>query len=347
MSTMSASLESAAAFEASTLGFLYRQWITRRPPVPIGTNLNSQVAIITGSNSGLGLEAGRQLLQLGLSHLIVAVRSTAKGEKAAESLRSEFHDAQISVWSLDMESYDSIKGFVEWCKSLPRIDIALLNAGLSGGPEFKTTEATGHEHSFQVNYLSTMLLAILLLPILKTKRISGPKPPVLSIVTSDTAFWQKLETPGPVLAEFDKPNAYDPFLWYGRAKLLQMLFITKLAQEVNADDVVVNLANPGLCHSEFQRKDGTPTSAFWATVFTVFITAVARSTAAGASTYVDAVVLKRQQSHGSYVSDWTIKPFPQLLYTQEGADIQVRLWEETMEELHFAGVSDIIKHLRD
>ncbi|KAI0155342.1 retinol dehydrogenase 12 [Xylariaceae sp. FL1272] len=344
---MSASLESAAAFETSILGFLHRQWLTRRPPFPTETNLNSQVAIITGSNSGLGLEAGRQLLQLGLSHLIVAVRSKAKGEKAAEGLRSEFPDAQISVWVLDMESYDSVKAFVERCKSLPRIDIALLNAGLSGGPEFKIAEGTGHEHSFQVNYLSTMLLAILLLPILKTKRVSGSKPPVLSIVTSDTAFWQKLETPGPVLAQFDKPNNYDPFRWYARAKLLQMLFINKLAQEVNADDVVVNTANPGLCDTGFLQKDGTGMTGFWTLLFSVAKMAIARSVAAGASTYVDAVVVKGQESHGSYVSDWEIKPFPQLYYTQEGADIRERLWEETLEELNFAGVSDIIKHWRD
>ncbi|KAI0405159.1 retinol dehydrogenase 12 [Xylaria palmicola] len=346
---MSSELKNEASFEASVRGFFYRQWMVRRKPVPAGTNLSSQVAIITGSNSGLGFEAGRQLLQLGLSHLVMAVRSQSRGDRAAERLRAEFPAADISVWLLDMGSYASIAAFVERCGSLlPRIDMVILNAGLRGGAVFAAAEDTGHEYSVQVNYLSTALLAVSLLPILKAKRRAGSRPPVLSVVTSDTAFWTAVETRGPVLAQLDRAEGYAPMAWYQRAKLLQHFFVSRLAEEVDGGEVTVNLANPGLCAGTAfgadREKGGF--SVLARLFFDVFKAINARDLATGASTYVDAVVVKGAESHGSYVSDWAIRPYPEILYTEEGLRARERLWEETMEELNFAGASDIILQMK-
>ncbi|KAI3324444.1 retinol dehydrogenase 12 [Xylariaceae sp. AK1471] len=341
---MSSQLRSEASFESSMLGFFYRQWMLHRKPVPAGTNLSSQVAIITGSNSGLGLESGRQLLQLGLSHLVLAVRSQSRGNEAADGLRKEFPGANVSVWLLDMNSYDSIVTFVDQCKSLPKINMVILNAGLKGSDSFTTTKDTGHEYSVQVNYISTALLAILLLPVLKSLRVAGSKPPVLSIVTSDSAFWASIETQGPILAQLDRAESYSAMQWYQKAKLLQYFFVSKLAEEVDADDVIVNLANPGLCAgSEFGKSS---TSAIVLTFFSIVGLVLGRTLATGASTYVDAVVVKGEESHGSLVSDWAIRPYPEILYTQEGAQVRERLWEETMEELNFARVSDVIQRMK-
>jgi len=77
--------------------------------------LKGKVAIITGSNSGLGFESSRQLLTLGLSHLVLAVRSIEKGKAAASKLSLANPEATIDVWALDMESYDSIQAFVRKC----------------------------------------------------------------------------------------------------------------------------------------------------------------------------------------------------------------------------------------
>ncbi|KAI0453003.1 retinol dehydrogenase 12 [Xylaria acuta] len=343
---MSSQLRNEATFEATLLGFFYRQWLMHRKPVPAGTNLSSQVAILTGSNSGLGLEAGRQLLQLGLSHLIVAVRSQSKGDRAADGLRKEFPRANISVWLLDMTSYKSIAAFVEKCKSLSRIDIVILNAGLTSGGTFTRVKETSHELSFQVNYVSTALLTILLLPVAKSKRVTGSTPPVISIVTSDAAFWASVETQGPILAHFDKVEGYVPFAWYQNSKLLQYFFVSKLAEEVSSGDVVVNMANPGLCAGTAFAQDGQGVSGITRLFFNIFKAINARTAESGASTYVDAAVVKGEESHGSYVSDWAIRPYPEILYTEEGARVRERLWEETMEELNFAGASDIIKKMK-
>ncbi|KAJ2985250.1 hypothetical protein NUW58_g5637 [Xylaria curta] len=343
---MSSQLGNEASFYASSLGFYYRQWLLHPKPVPAGTDLSSQVAIITGSNVGLGLEAGRQLLQLGLSHLIIAVRSQAKGDKAADGLRKEFPGATISVWLLDMLSYPSITAFAEKCKSLPRIDMAILNAGLEGGRTFSVAKDTGHETSFQVNYISTVLLTILLLPIMKSKGVAGAKRPVISIVSSDSAFWSSVKTHGPILAQLDNGEEYSPMPWYRRTKLLQYFFVSKLAEEIDSSDVIVNLANPGLCGGTEFGRSGMGFSAFEQVFWGFWKAFLARTVVTGASTYVDAAVVKGEESHGSNVADWTIRPYPGILYTSEGAELRERLWEETMEELNFAGASNIIQRMK-
>jgi len=323
-------------------GFLRRQF-TRPKPLPAGINLTGQVAIVTGSNVGLGLEASRQLLQLGLSRLVMGVRSQVKGDAAAAQLRTAFPSATISVWILDLESYDSTRAFADQCATLPRIDIAILNAGLIHTP-YTVVPATQHEVTIQVNYLSTALLAILLLPMLKAKRVEGSaRPPVLTIVGSDVAYGTSMETVGPVLQQLENPKAFSPFAWYSKSKLLLALFVPKLAELVSSDEVLVNLANPGMTNgTAFLRE------APWILVklFAVIQFVFARSVAVGASTYLDAALAEGKESHGSFTSDWAIRPYPKFCYTPEGREVGKRLWEETMEELKFAGTSKIVESLK-
>ncbi|KAI1801973.1 NAD(P)-binding protein [Daldinia bambusicola] len=343
---MSQYLESEASFEGHFIGFLYRQWLIHRKPVPEGINVSGQTAIVTGSNSGLGFEAARQLFQLGLTHLIMGVRSQARGDAAADKLRKEFPESTISVWLVDMESYDSITAFAKKCETLPRIDIVILNAGLRCD-NFTAVKSTGHEKTFQVNYLSTVLLAILLLPVLKSKKLSSnsSSPPRLSIVTSDTAYWADPLKAGPVLPQFDIPEEFKSMRSYPRSKLLQIYFVSKLAEEINADDVIVNTSNPGFCRGT-NFGDGAVMSFIRSLTFWVFQNLNGRTGESGASAVVDGVVAKGKESHGSYVSDWGIRPYPEVLYTKEGQDIRERVWEETLEELNFAGASRIIEEMK-
>ncbi|KAI0382326.1 NAD(P)-binding protein [Hypomontagnella monticulosa] len=343
---MSQYLQSEAPFEGRFIGFLYRQWFKHRKPVPEGTSISGQTAVVTGSNSGLGFEAARQLLQLGLTHLIMAVRSQARGDAAANKLRNEFPGAKVWVWLLDMESYDSIKAFTERCETLPRLDIVILNAGLRSD-KFQLLANTHHEQSFQVNYLSTALLTILLLPVLKAKRpSSGTLPPRLSLVTSDTSYWAApFRQAGPILPQMDEREGFDPMKSYPRSKLLQLFFTAKLAEMVDPDDVIVNASNPGFCAGTSFGSDATipfPASLF----FWLFRNINGRTVETGASALVDAAVTKGKESHGSYVSEWAIRPFPGTMYTKEGDDMKLRIWEETMEELNSAGASKIVSDMK-
>ncbi|PFH62257.1 hypothetical protein XA68_14388 [Ophiocordyceps unilateralis] len=334
---MSIQLQGRARFEASVLGFLYRQF-TRQKPLPDDADLSDEVAVVTGSNVGLGLQAARQLLELGLSHLILAVRSRDKGDAAALLLRRDFPASVVSVWTVDFESYDSVRAFADRCATLPRLDIAILNAGLTK-MSYTVASETEHEMTLQVNYLSTALLAILLLPILKASR---GRRSVLTIVGSDLAYQAAIETRGPVLQQLDKREGYSGFKWYGMSKLLLTLFVAKLADFVKPDDVLVNMVNPGMTRgTDFFREFPS----LLLKLFAVGQWFLARSVPVAAATYVDAVVARGIESHGSFISDWAIKPYPAIFYTPEGRKVRDRLWEETMEELNFAGGATIVDSL--
>lgn len=130
--------------------FYKTQFCERQAGVPASTNLSSKTAIVTGANAGLGFESAKQLLDLNLSHLILAVRTPSKGENAANELRRLAPKAKIEVWQLDMCSYASIQAFAERVgRDLSRLDIALLNAGLVK-PSFELVKETGHEETLQV-----------------------------------------------------------------------------------------------------------------------------------------------------------------------------------------------------
>ncbi|EHA49140.1 hypothetical protein MGG_00357 [Pyricularia oryzae 70-15] len=330
---MSANLEAQAAAEATLQGFLWRQREAPKP-LPAGTSAKGQTSIITGSNTGLGLEASRQLLRLGLSHLVMGVRSKERGEAAAEQLRAEFPDAKISVWIVDMASYDSIRAFAAKCGAeLERIDSVILNAAVQT-PQFSLVEATGHELTMQTNYLSTAFLSLLLVPVLKAKKKEGAAPPVLSIVGSDTSYMTTLLSMNPALPACDKPENYSQFQAYARAKLLLVFFVAKLAEHVDPADVIINYPNPGLTKGTEIGRSATTLSKV---TFAAMQYLLARELDVGASVYLDAVFNYGAKGHGSFISDWTIKPYPPVWYTEEGKQLRTSLWEETLNELKPAG----------
>lgn len=251
----SAGLENRTSSESSALGFLRRQF-SKPKPLPSSTSLNDQVVIITGSSTGLGFEAARKFLKLGISHLVMAVRSQKRGDAAAEKLRGEFPKPTLCVWLLDMESPKSIQAFAEHCTALPRIDIAVLNAAIQK-PSFTLSPETGRETMMQVNYLSTIMLAILLLPVLKTKKqADAVRPPTISIVGSDLAYMFDIQRDSPILRPLQDPTTYDQYPLYSRLKLLLLLATAKLCESIDRENVIINVTNPGM-------TKGTPGSWRW------------------------------------------------------------------------------------
>lgn len=290
--------------------FIHAQLFIKPKLPPPTTDLTGKVAIVTGSSTGLGFHCCRHLLRLKLSHLILAVRSPTKGETARKLLAQEYPNATIEVYELEMGSYTSIQAFVRRVEErLPRLDIAILNAGIVS-PLFELNAETGHENVMQVNYLSTMLLAILLLPILKEKSPAGLSGR-LTIVGSGVAYGAKFPNRDevPLLASFDKKpagwdnNAATERYWV--SKLVGHLFMVELAGYVKAEDVVVNIVDPGLCKGSELNRD---TGGVLGVVMRVMKALLGRTMEVGSSTYVDAAVVKGKESHGCFVSDWEVRP---------------------------------------
>ncbi|UKZ93570.1 uncharacterized protein TrAFT101_008480 [Trichoderma asperellum] len=307
-------------------------------------SVQGKCAIITGSNTGLGFESARQLLALGLSHLVMAVRSLEKGNEAAKKLHDANPAAKIHVWKLDMESYDSVQTFVDRChRELDRLDIAILNAGLS--PLSFSTCSTGHEKTMQVNHFSTALLAVLLLPCLKSKA-RGNELPHLTIVNSVTAHLCKFPNRNerPLLASFDDTNitAWDPQERYGVSKLISQLFLVKLADLVNPDNVVINMVDPGLTKGTSLARDAKGAIG----VAVKGLLAIAgRPTERGSATYVDAVLGHGKDSHGCFLMNCKNAPLASWFYT-DGIKLTDLVWNETLQEFKFANLEDIIASMQ-
>ncbi|KAI1873895.1 uncharacterized protein JN550_003164 [Neoarthrinium moseri] len=306
--------------EASKLQFLRRQFFGAPPAVSRrDVDLKGKIAIVTGASGGIGLEYSRQLLSLGLSRLILAVRNETKGEIARKALTNatDLEPSQsIEVWKLDYASYESIMAFVQRVEGLsPRVDVAILNAGINRS-SFNLNPKTGHEEDLQTNYLSTMLLVLLLLRVFErathTTNPSQLSPGRIVVVSSDTAAWAKFheKTKEPLLPAFDDKGAkWDGFNRYATTKLLGQLFITELARRVPPALAVVNCANPGLCYgSDLGRELGLGAA--------VFIRVFGRSSSVGARTLVHAATQLDDSYHGQYVEDCKLRPYVLSLLSQ-------------------------------
>ncbi|KAK8101792.1 short-chain dehydrogenase [Apiospora kogelbergensis] len=314
--------------EGSKLQFFRRQFLeTPKPVKPGEVDLTGKTALVTGCNGGVGLECCRQLRALGLSRLILAVRDTDKGQRAVDDLAKAPHPhSTMEVWKLDMSSYESIGLLVERAKSLDRIDIVVLNAAITR-LNWTCNQATGHEENIQVNYLSTMLLTTQLLPVLKSKIPVQAGPSRLVIVTSDAAAWTTFpeQDEDPLLPALDKPGKIDMTNRHFTSKLMQLFFLQELANRVPPTTAIITATTPGLVHSTMSTRDlqGTVAGFF----SRIALRLIGYSPEVGARQLVDA-------------SAETPSP---IVYQPKGKLISERLWRETMLELSFANVEDIIR----
>ncbi|KAF5984210.1 retinol dehydrogenase 11 [Fusarium coicis] len=324
----------------------FRSQTTKPVPIPKDISLSDSTIIITGANTGIGYGAAEQFLAMNLKRLIIAVRSISKGEAAASTLRAKHPNAEILVWQVDMNIYKSVQDFAKKCETLDRIDLVILNAGIQM-TKFELSPE-GHEVSFQVNYLSTVLLATLLLPTLKQKAPAG-QPGHLTIVSSGTALMADFPNAKDenIMEFFDKEAFFtggvNPLPTYSRTKALAHFWIIKLAERVKAEDVIVNLVDPGLVGgTSLTRGQGNIIIRY---IFAFVNWIAARSIKNGASTFVQAGVVMGEETHGSYIMDWRIHHYTKFLYTKEGKAFADKVWYETNKLLSFANIDGILNSL--
>jgi NAD(P)-dependent dehydrogenase (short-subunit alcohol dehydrogenase family) len=156
-------------------------------PVPQApANIKDATYIVTGANSGIGLECTKHLFRMGTKRIILAVRSLDKGEAALAAIRKETGRMDAGeIWELDLASLDSVEAFAERIRGLDRLDALIANAGVAAG-SFKKVD--GLEMSLLVNDISTMLLALRALPKLQESARSLGTQTHLVVVSSNTAF---------------------------------------------------------------------------------------------------------------------------------------------------------------
>lgn len=143
----------------SLILFLVKKWANG--PLNIHKkDLTGKIIIVTGASDGIGYETAKDLLESN-AKVIFACRNKKKAEGKIKLLPKNSQKNAIFI-PLDLESFKSIENFVAEIKSkFPKIDILINNAGI-GEYDLKKTEE-GYINTYQVNYLSTSLLTLLLL----------------------------------------------------------------------------------------------------------------------------------------------------------------------------------------
>lgn len=196
-----------------------------------------RTVIVTGANSGLGLVAANQLARAG-AKILLAVRDTAKGEKAAASI-----DGETEVRRLDLADLSSIRAFAdEWTG-----DIAVLanNAGVMNVPEART--ADGFEMQIGTNHLGHFALTNLLLPHITDR-----------VVTMSSIMHRGGRID---LADLNwERRGYNRVAAYGQSKLANLMFSLELQRRLTAAGSPLRsmAAHPGYAATNLQTRTGNP-----------------------------------------------------------------------------------------
>ncbi|MCW2930632.1 MAG: putative short chain dehydrogenase [Actinomycetia bacterium] len=192
--------------------------------------------VVTGANSGLGREAARRLAGAG-AHVVLAVRTPAKGEQVRTAILAEFPQAAIEVRRLDLADLGSVKELTEGliADGTP-LDVLLSNAGVMTPPSRLTT-ADGFELQFGTNFLGHFALTLRLLPLL----LAAAAPRVVT-VSSMAARFGTIQ-----FDDLQREHGYRPMSAYGQSKLADLLLARQLAHVATERgwNLMSNAAHPG------------------------------------------------------------------------------------------------------
>ena len=105
--------------------------------------------VITGANSGIGLEAARELVSRGAT-VVLACRDTVKGQRARDQILRGAAGSAL-VLPLDLTDLDSVSAFGHDLRNhLPALSGLVCNAGIMGGPRANTKQ--GLERQMGTNH---------------------------------------------------------------------------------------------------------------------------------------------------------------------------------------------------
>ena len=213
-------------------------------------SLDGKVALVTGANSGLGLEATKVLARHG-AKVLLACRNAGKAEVAAEGVRAVATGAVETV-PLDLASLSSVAAAAKLVISTEsRLDLLLNNAGLMAVDESRTED--GFETQLGVNHLGHFALTAGLAPLLLST-------PGSRIVTMSSVVHRM----GRMYLDdlFLEQRGYDRWRAYFQSKLANLLFTTEFHRRLtDAKATTMALAaHPGGSHTDLGHEGAALTN---------------------------------------------------------------------------------------
>ncbi len=210
-----------------------QNWTTNNIP-----DLSGKTIIVTGSNSGLGLQAVKALAQKN-AKVIMACRNTEKGEQAKQVLAAEISVENIDVRQLDLMDLQSVKSFADTFKQEnARLNVLINNAGIMMPPYALTKD--GFESQLGTNHLGHFALTGHLLEVLKTTPASR--------VVNVSSLAHKGGKINYTNLNYANGKGYTPLKAYSQSKLANLLFSLGLQTyfENNKIDCMALTAHPGV-----------------------------------------------------------------------------------------------------
>ena len=211
--------------------------------VTAGLDLHGKNILITGCNSGLGLESMRVLARRG-AHVIGAARNREKAEAAAAGV-----GASITPVACELSDLGSVAACADEVRALQQpIDVLICNAGIMGLPRLQ--QKHGVEMQFLTNHLGHFVLVNRLLD----RVLQAPAGRV--VMVSSLAHYTSV--PGGI--DFDNLSGekrYDGFTFYGQSKLANLLMSNELARRLAGGPATCNAIHPGIIHTPLMRNIGS------------------------------------------------------------------------------------------
>jgi len=208
---------------------------------------SGRVAIVTGANSGIGLETARALAHRG-AKVVLACRNPAKALSALDDIRKGAPGCTVEALPLDLSNLAGVRAFATgFLAGRDRLDLLVNNAGVMIPPYGKT--ADGFELQFGTNHLGHFALTGLLLPLLRAT--AGARVVTVASlahrsgrIVFDDLDWHR--------------RRYSAWLAYGQSKLANLLFHFELARRLQAsgDGTIAAAAHPGWTNTDLQRHSG-------------------------------------------------------------------------------------------
>ncbi len=281
----------------------------------IGVDLTGKVAIVTGANSGIGVETARVLALRG-AHVIMACRDLARADDARQKLlkqsKGRVPEAHLELMRLDLGSLKSVRTFAREIVAQRRpLHLLMTNAGALYKNRTETED--GFEGHFGVNHLGHFLLTTMLLDTLEA---SAPSRVIQ--LSSDAITMSKLDATFRDLQW--KQRKYKMWTSYGDSKLMNLMFARELDRRVQGTGIVAHAVHPGVIPTNLAR-DRSLSTLFLGLMFVHKMKSVAQG---AATTLVAATSPDYARKGGMYLAD--CQPHRDHRLSRDPAACR-RLWE--------------------